>query len=80
MARLRLRRPVEIQNPEYLDDIERIHRVCAEHDAELTLPEAEQLWSDYSDMYYASWLILPESDAELWDYLAPCFEPVPETE
>lgn len=52
-------------------DCERIRSVVsAKRGAAITLEQAQSIWEDYSDMYAAGWLFLPEDDAEIlrvWD-------------
>ena len=50
-------------------DIIRIINVCAKHNIEITIAEAEELWSTYSDDYCAQWLGLPDSDEHLFEMI-----------
>lgn len=50
-------------------DINRIINVCAKHNVEITIEEAEELWLKYSDEYCAQWLILPDSDEYLFEII-----------
>lgn len=50
-------------------DIIRIINVCAKHNIEITIAEAEELWLNYSDEYCAQWLILPDSDETLFEII-----------
>lgn len=53
----------------HLPDCERIQKALATVDIRISIPDAERLWDSYSDDYCASWLMLPETDAELIDML-----------
>ena len=56
----------EISEVRYPEACKRIQRVAKEHGEKITLTEAQLIWEDYSDFYCAGWLMLPESDSELW--------------
>lgn len=57
---------LQISKIRYPEDCERIQRVAKEHGEEITLTEAHYIWDDYSDLYSAGWLCLPDSDDDLW--------------
>lgn len=48
-----------------LIDCQRIVSVAASHGLYLTLREAEDAWSEFSDMMSAGWCCLPDDDAEI---------------
>jgi hypothetical protein len=50
----------------YHYDLNRIVKVMADYDYLCSYETAEQAWSNYSDMFAAGWLTLPESDFELY--------------
>lgn len=52
---------------EYGEDVKRIVDVLAKKNIEITLEEAEYLWSKHSDEYCAQWLILPREDKQLFE-------------
>lgn len=60
----------QVQNKEFIDDIKRIVRVCAHNGVIITLKEAEEAWEHYSETLAAGWLILPDSDEELWKIIS----------
>jgi len=51
----------------YEDDVQRIVDVCQKHGFEISENDAKLCWEQHSDSYCASWLILPESDVELFE-------------
>jgi len=56
-------------------DIERIIRVCATNGFLITARDAQEAWSQYSDNFAASWLMLPEDNEELVAIIrAQCLE------
>lgn len=59
----------DVANNYSFPDIIRIINVCAKHNIEITIKEAEELWSNYSDEYCAQWLILPDSDETLFEII-----------
>lgn len=57
-------------NPRYPDDVERIQKVLKEHGFSLTPQQAEEAWELYGDDMAAGWMMLPESDDEVWSILS----------
>ena len=55
--------------PENGDDTLRIQSVLRAYGYDATLAECEKLWAYTSDDFAAQWLILPESDIELWEQI-----------
>lgn len=51
----------------HMNDVERIQRVASDNEVVATKSQSYMAWSDYSDSSAASWLILPESDEDLWN-------------
>lgn len=54
---------------EHKEDIQRMIKVLAENGYFASIEECELLWSWYSDSNAASWLILPDSDDQLFQNL-----------
>jgi hypothetical protein len=69
---------VKIFEPDYIDDCKRIQRVFAEHDLEITMDQAQFIWGEHSGYVCASWLIMPDSDEELFDELKKYYEIIDE--
>lgn len=57
------------------EDCERIKNVCYAHNQNISLYDAKNIWDAVSNSYSAGWLILPESDYELWDRVKDYFTP-----
>jgi len=51
---------------DYRYDCEHIRDVLRQHEIEVTLEQAYDLWEDHSEMVCAGWLQLPEDDNALW--------------
>lgn len=49
----------------YAWDIERIVKVCAENDYEITADVARKAWENYSESMAAGWMSLPNDDRYL---------------
>jgi len=49
-----------------MSDCERIVNIALDHRYLLSVSQAEDVWSEVSEMYAAGWLFLPDSDDELW--------------
>lgn len=47
------------------EDLDRIQRSLAESGFDVDYTGCDHLWRSHSDEYCASWLFLPETDAEL---------------
>jgi hypothetical protein len=54
---------------EFWDDCERIKKIFAEHDYDITLEQARQMWELYSEDYCASWLYLSAKDEDIFNDL-----------
>ncbi len=52
-------------NSEVKDCI-RIQKVLHDNETDATIEECAQLWSDYSDTYYACWLSIPKKSEDIW--------------
>lgn len=59
---------------QYPGDTDRIMTACKENGIELTRKEAIEYWSRYSDMLSAGWLILPDSNEEIFNCIKPYIE------
>lgn len=55
----------ELDKYNFPEDILRIKKVMENKGIELTIQEANELWSTYSDKFCACWLCLPSNDEEL---------------
>lgn len=62
------------------DDVLRIMIVAFLRGLELTSEQARDLWSRYSDMAAAGWLILPEDDDDLWHAISTVLPEKEETD
>ena len=51
---------------EYTEDIKRIQSLAQEKGYLLSVTDAQKAWEEYSDMYAAGWLYLPEDDESVW--------------
>lgn len=56
----------EHEDDEYIGDIRRIQAVVQAHGYECSVAQARKLWDMYSDSMAAGWMILPESDDDIW--------------
>ena len=57
---------MDLQRIDYPEDCQRIQRVLLEDlRAEATLGQCQKIWEARSNDWFASWLMLPESDIEL---------------
>jgi hypothetical protein len=64
---------------EYIDiddikDCKRIQQILLDHGYEASLKECQKLWQKRSDDWCAGWLILPDSDDEIWSDLESVVE------
>lgn len=50
----------------YKSDVERIVRVLAEREIQCAPLDAQFLWEEYSESMAAGWMMLPESDDEVY--------------
>jgi hypothetical protein len=53
----------------HLHDVMTIQRVCRDNNLELSLEECADAWEDYSELYAAGWLGLPEEEDVLFDII-----------
>lgn len=53
------------RGPRYQGDVDRIVRACAAAGYAISRTDAEMVWEAHSNDYAASWLVLPEDDADL---------------
>lgn len=51
------------------DDVERIQRVLRQNGYHVDYDTAIRMWTDYSDRYSSGWVLLPETDEDLWNEL-----------
>lgn len=51
-----------IEEFEFLDDCERLKKIFAEHDYDITLEQARMMWELHSEDCCAGWLCLGPSD------------------
>lgn len=61
---------IEINIFEYPKDVKRIQQVLRDRGYDASLFECEMLWSKYSDSMAAGWMILPDSDNEVFDCIS----------
>lgn len=54
---------------DYKEDIKRIQKVLLDNGFEASLTECHNFWDNYSFERSATWLILPESDKDLFKEL-----------
>lgn len=54
---------------DYKEDIKRIQKVLLDNGFEASLTECHDFWDNYSFERSATWLILPESDEDLFKEL-----------
>lgn len=54
-------------DPDYLQDCERIVAVMAKHGYEITVEQAYEAWTAYSDSMAAGWMCLGEDEEVLQD-------------
>jgi hypothetical protein len=59
---------------EFADDCSRIQQVLMEHGYYATIDQCEELWEMYSDEYAAGWLIFPEDNADIYEYIKDYIE------
>ena len=55
----------ELNGYSFPEDIMRIRKVMKDRGIEITIAEADSLWSSHSDEWCAGWLVLPDDDNEL---------------
>ncbi len=65
MKKVRIKKDVYEDNP-YYDDCVKIQNVLKKHGYEATTDECRKIWENYSDIYCAGWLGLPDSDQGIW--------------
>lgn len=65
----RLRYDLEYSPVRYPADCDRICRVLGSYGIVVSLHDAERMWGEYSESLCAGWLILPESDEEIFETL-----------
>jgi len=53
---------------EYPKDCKRIVKVALKY-GKINDKEAQYIWKTYSNDFAAGWLILPDSDADLWEII-----------
>ncbi len=53
----------------YRDDVERIHKILLDRGYDSTLEDCARLWDEYSDSMAAGWMILPDTDEEVFDQI-----------
>jgi hypothetical protein len=70
----------DLRRLDYPHDCQRIVEVLASHGYHCTLEQAQDLWKDYSDHYAAGWLILPESDEDVFYSVSSLFEELDDEE
>ena len=58
----------------HLSDVERIQSCCLQHGYEADLKECADIWNNYSNMFAAGWMGLPNDDEELWNCIIPRIE------
>ncbi len=60
----------------YRSDCERIQAICAARDYDVSITDADALWSKFSDSLCAGWLGLPDDDEDVFgsirSYLERC--------
>ena len=73
MKKLRFKDPYN-HHYEYIDDIDRIVKVFADREYEISREDAVRSWELVSNQLAAGWLILPESDESLYNEIRDYFE------
>ena len=53
----------------HINDVKRIQKVLLDNKYSISLKDAAGLWEEYSEMFAAGWLGLPDSDVRLFEYL-----------
>jgi hypothetical protein len=61
---------IKLKTVRYGADCKRIQDVLVERGLEASLSECEELWSAYSDSLCAGWMMLPDSDEEIYDSIS----------
>lgn len=74
MKRLKLKPNPKDHHWTYTEDIQRILRAFGNIGFQISESDAIEGWERYSDLYLASWLVLPESDTEIYHQLKEFFE------
>jgi hypothetical protein len=65
--------------PEYPDDCLVIQKIAFEHGFDISLSDADELWSDVSGNYDAHWLVF-EYFSDAWKVISPYFIDIDELE
>jgi hypothetical protein len=60
---------IDLKNYDYPADIERMIEVCRNNNIDTTPEEVDDVWCEYSEMFAAGWLTLPDTDEELFEIL-----------
>lgn len=69
-----LRRPTNKIPADYRVDAVKIMRLLAGKDYEVSAQDAYEAWKEYSDVYAASWLIVPDDADEVLRSVLPYLE------
>jgi hypothetical protein len=69
MRRITLTRHSKPWTEHYQYDVERICKAFAQRDMHCSEQQAYDMWSEYSDTYAAGWLFLPDSNADIVEFL-----------
>jgi len=59
---------------EFADDCNKIQQALMEHGYYATIEQCEELWEMYSAEYAAGWLILPEDNKDIYQYIKDYIE------
>jgi hypothetical protein len=69
-AKAKIKDALVVQETSYLEDCKRIQDILRETlGVLLSPPEADALWTEISEVFAASWLILPKEDKELFEII-----------
>lgn len=74
MIRLQFKSEEEVWYP---DDIARIKKILNDRGYDASDMDIQLAWEEYSDKLCASWLILPEKDADVFYSVFYCLEEAP---
>jgi len=58
----------------FAGDCNRIQQALMEHGYYATIDQCEELWEMYSEEYAAGWLILPEGNIHIFEYIKSYIE------
>lgn len=75
MKKLRFKDPYN-HHYEYTDDIDRIVKVFADREYEISREDAIKSWESYSDSMCAGWMCLPDEDRYVFESAFTYFEEV----